>query len=68
MGPICCPETSVNNDHTTPCNNPEDRRFNQKPQDRRPYRAPKIATLVDEVGTVDTANIDWAILLYNHLH
>jgi hypothetical protein len=27
MGPIRCPETSVNNYHTTPCNNPEDHRF-----------------------------------------
>jgi hypothetical protein len=27
MGPIRCPETSVNNYHTTPCNTPEDRRF-----------------------------------------
>jgi hypothetical protein len=29
MEPIRCPETSVNNYHTTPCNNPEDQRFNQ---------------------------------------
>jgi hypothetical protein len=29
MGPIRCPETSVNNYHTTPCNNPEDHRFHQ---------------------------------------
>ena len=29
MGPIRCPETSVNNYHTTPCNTPEDRRFHQ---------------------------------------
>jgi uncharacterized membrane protein YbaN (DUF454 family) len=29
MGPIRCPETSVNNYHTTPCNNPEDQRFHQ---------------------------------------
>jgi hypothetical protein len=27
VGPIRCPETSVNNYHTTPCNYPEDRRF-----------------------------------------
>jgi hypothetical protein len=27
MGPIRCPETSVNNYHTTPCNNQEDHRF-----------------------------------------
>jgi hypothetical protein len=27
MGPTCCPETSVNNYHTTPCNYPEDHRF-----------------------------------------
>jgi hypothetical protein len=27
MGPIRCPETSVNNYHTTPCNNPEDHTF-----------------------------------------
>jgi hypothetical protein len=27
MGPIRCPETSVNNYHTTPCNNPEDHIF-----------------------------------------
>jgi hypothetical protein len=27
MGPIRCPETSVNNYHTMPCNYPEDRRF-----------------------------------------
>jgi hypothetical protein len=27
MGLICCPETSVNNYHTTPCNTPEDCRF-----------------------------------------
>jgi hypothetical protein len=27
MGPIRCPETSVNNYHTTPCNNLEDHRF-----------------------------------------
>jgi hypothetical protein len=26
MGPICCPETSVNNYHTTPRNIPEERR------------------------------------------
>jgi hypothetical protein len=26
---IRCPETSVNNYHTTPCNYPEDHRFNQ---------------------------------------
>jgi hypothetical protein len=26
MGPIRCPETSVNNYHMTPCNNPEDHR------------------------------------------
>jgi hypothetical protein len=25
MGPICCPETSVNNYHTTPRNIPEER-------------------------------------------
>jgi hypothetical protein len=29
MGPIRCPETSVNNYHTTPCNYPEDHRFHQ---------------------------------------
>jgi hypothetical protein len=29
MGPIRWPETSVNNYHTTPCNNPEDHRFHQ---------------------------------------
>jgi hypothetical protein len=29
MGPIRCPETSVHNYHTTPCNNPEDHRFRQ---------------------------------------
>jgi hypothetical protein len=29
MGPILCPETSVNNYHTTPCNYPEDHRFHQ---------------------------------------
>jgi hypothetical protein len=29
MGQIRCPETSVNNYHTTPCNNPEDHRFHQ---------------------------------------
>jgi hypothetical protein len=28
VGPILCPETSVNNYHTTPCNYPEDHRFN----------------------------------------
>jgi hypothetical protein len=27
MGPVRCPETSVNNYHTTPRNTPEDRRF-----------------------------------------
>jgi hypothetical protein len=27
-GTIRCPETSVNKYHTTPCNNPEDHRFN----------------------------------------
>jgi hypothetical protein len=27
MGPIRCPETSVNNYHTTPCNYPEDHRY-----------------------------------------
>jgi hypothetical protein len=29
MGPISCPETSVNNYHTTPCNIPEQRRSHQ---------------------------------------
>jgi hypothetical protein len=29
MGPIRCPETSVNNYHTTPCNYPEDHTFHQ---------------------------------------
>jgi hypothetical protein len=29
MGPIRCPETSVTNYHTTPCNYPEDHRFHQ---------------------------------------
>jgi hypothetical protein len=29
MGPIRCPETSVNNYHTTPCNVPEERRSHQ---------------------------------------
>jgi hypothetical protein len=29
MGPIRCPETSVNNYHTMPCNYPEDHRFHQ---------------------------------------
>jgi hypothetical protein len=29
MGPIRCPETSVNNYHTTPCNTREDRRFRE---------------------------------------
>jgi hypothetical protein len=29
MGPIRCPETSVSNYHTTPCNNPEDHRFHE---------------------------------------
>jgi hypothetical protein len=29
MGPIRCPETSVNNYHTTPCNYPEDHRCHQ---------------------------------------
>jgi hypothetical protein len=29
MGPIRCPETSVNDYHTTPCNYPEDHRFHQ---------------------------------------
>jgi hypothetical protein len=29
MGPIRCLETSVNDYHTTPCNNPEDHRFHQ---------------------------------------
>jgi hypothetical protein len=29
MGPISCPETSVNNYHTTPCNYPEDHKFHQ---------------------------------------
>ena len=27
MGPIRCPETSVHNYHPTPCNNPEDHRY-----------------------------------------
>jgi hypothetical protein len=27
MGPICCPETSVNDYRTTPRNIPEERRF-----------------------------------------
>jgi hypothetical protein len=30
MGPIRCPETSVNNYHKTPGNTPEDRRFHQR--------------------------------------
>jgi hypothetical protein len=30
IGPIRCPETSVNNYHTRPCNTPEDRRFLSK--------------------------------------
>ena len=30
MGPIRCPETSVNNYHTTPCNNPEDHTFQKQ--------------------------------------
>jgi hypothetical protein len=29
MGPIRCPETSVNSYHTTPCNYPEENRFHQ---------------------------------------
>jgi hypothetical protein len=29
MGPTRCPETSVNNYHTTPCNYPKDRRLHQ---------------------------------------
>jgi hypothetical protein len=29
MGPTRCPETSVNNYHTTPCNYPEDHRLHQ---------------------------------------
>jgi hypothetical protein len=29
MGLIRCPETLVNNYHTTPCNNPEDHGFHQ---------------------------------------
>jgi hypothetical protein len=30
MGPICCPETSVSNYHTTPRNTPEQRRSHLK--------------------------------------
>jgi hypothetical protein len=29
MGPTRCPETSVNNYHTTPCNHPKDHRLHQ---------------------------------------
>jgi hypothetical protein len=29
MGPMRCPETSVNNYDTTPCNIPEERRYHQ---------------------------------------
>jgi hypothetical protein len=29
MGPTRCPETSVNNYHTKPCNYPKDHRFHQ---------------------------------------
>jgi hypothetical protein len=29
MGPTRCPETSVNNYHTTPCNYPKDHRLHQ---------------------------------------
>ena len=49
MGPIRCPETSVNNYHTTPHNTPEDRRFMKEVCQ---IKKPKIAAIVplsDEV-------------------
>jgi hypothetical protein len=45
MGPTRCPETSVNNYHTTPCNYPKDHRLHS-PVSMKPHTV-HLATVCD---------------------
>jgi hypothetical protein len=60
MGPIRCPETSVNNYHTTPCNYPEDHRFLSTSRRKPEIYAIHVSNhFVQPCATVSEPEIGW---------
>jgi hypothetical protein len=66
MAPICCPNTSLKNYHTTPCNNPEDHRFHQHRGGSLKSRAVAVylnyATLPSQKGLYNIKTFEMLIL------